>query len=428
MKTTESLLKTEDREHIWHPFDQMKNANILPIVKGEGTYVFDEDGKKYIDGFSSWWVNTHGHCNPHIANEISKQVQLLEHVAFGGFTHPQAVRLAKRLANITPKEIQKFFFSDNGSTANEVALKMAIQYWYNKGEKRNKVIALKGDYHGDTFGSMSATNIENMNTPFEPMLFESVFISPPKKETILETLEELEGHLKKGDTACFIYEPLVQGASGMLMHDPESLSQILALCKKYKVLTIADEVFTGFGRTGKLFASNHIKEQPDIMCLSKGLTGGFMALGITAVTDEVYNAFYSNDKSKTFLHGHSYTGNPIACSAANGALDLFEEEHTWENIARISALNLQLASKINEHPLVNEARNLGTIVAIELKTQEASSYFNEKGKDAYKFFLSKGLLLRPLGNVIVIVPRYCISDDDLTYIYTTIEDYLNQNN
>ncbi|MCT4580446.1 MAG: adenosylmethionine--8-amino-7-oxononanoate transaminase [Flavobacteriales bacterium] len=421
----ESIIKQEDRAHVWHPFDQMKNANILPIVRGEGTYVYDEHGKKYIDGFSSWWVNTHGHCNPHITNEISKQVQLLEHVAFGGFTHPQAVRLAKRLSEITPPAIQKFFFSDNGSTANEVALKMAIQYWYNKGEQRNKVIALKGDYHGDTFGSMSATNIDNMNTPFEPLLFESIFIDPPQKETIATTLSTLESHLKTGEVACFIYEPLVQGASGMLMHDAKSLSQLLALCKQYNVLTIADEVFTGFGRTGKLFASNHLEEQPDIMCLSKGLTGGFLALGITAVTDAVYNAFYSDDKGKTFLHGHSYTGNPIACAAANGALDLFEEQHTWDNVERIAILQQELTHKLNQHPLINEARCLGTIAAVELKTSEATSYFNTKGKDAYQYFLTKGILLRPLGNVIVIVPPYCISTDDLHYIYTTIEAYLN---
>ncbi len=420
----DSIIKQEDKAHIWHPFDQMKNANILPIIKGEGTYVFDEDGKKYIDGFSSWWVNTHGHCNPHIANEISKQVQILEHVAFGGFTHPQAVKLSKRLAEITPTDIQRFFFSDNGSTANEVALKMAIQYWHNKGKARNKIIAFKGDYHGDTFGSMSATQIDNMNTPFEPMLFDSVFIDPPQKENRTAVLATFEEELATNEIACFIYEPLVQGASGMLMHDAGILSELIGLCKKYEVLTIADEVFTGFGRTGKLFASNYMQEQPDIMCLSKGLTGGFMALGITAVNDKVYNAFYSDDKSKTFLHGHSYTGNPIACSAANGALDLFEEEHTWENIARISEKQAEFSAKMNEHNLVNEARNLGTILAIELKTNEASSYFNDKGKDAYKFFLSKGVLLRPLGNVIVIVPPYCISNDDLDYIYTQIEDYL----
>ncbi len=376
-----SIIKQEDKAHIWHPFDQMKNANILPIIKGEGTYVFDEDGKKYIDGFSSWWVNTHGHCNPHIASEISKQVQILEHVAFGGFTHPQAVKLCKRLADLTPTAIQRFFFSDNGSTANEVALKMAIQYWHNKGNARNKIIAFKGDYHGDTFGSMSATQIDNMNTPFEPMLFDSVFIDPPQKETRTQILATFEEELATNEIACFIYEPLVQGASGMLMHDASVLSELIGLCKKYDVLTIADEVFTGFGRTGKFFASNYMEEQPDIMCLSKGLTGGFMALGITAVNDKVYNAFYSDDKSKTFLHGHSYTGNPIACSAANGALDLFEEEHTWENIARISEKQARFAKKMNNHKMITEARNLGTILAIELKTDEASSYFNDKGKD-----------------------------------------------
>jgi len=421
----ESILKTEDREHIWHPFDQMKNANILPIIKGEGAYVFDENGKKYIDGFSSWWVNTHGHCHPHIASEISKQVTLLEHVAFGGFTHPQAVRLAKRLASITPPDIQKFFFSDNGSTANEVALKMAVQYWFNKGEPRNKIIALAGDYHGDTFGSMSATYIENMNTPFEPMLFEATFIETPNQNNKQAVLNSFETILKNEKIACFIYEPLVQGASGMLMYDAETLSKMIGICKQYGVLTIADEVFTGFGRTGKMFASDFLKEKPDIMCLSKGLTGGFMALGITAVNDKIYNAFYSDDKSKTFLHGHSYTGNPIACSAANGALDLFEQKQTWNDIERISNLQANFAKKINQHKDVTEARSLGTILAIELKTEEETSYFNDKGKDAYKYFLSQGVLLRPLGNVIVVVPPYCISTLDLAYLHQQIENYLN---
>ena len=417
-------LKEKDKKYIWHPFDQMKGANIIPIVKGEGTYVFDENGKKYIDGFSSWWVNVHGHTHPYIAQKIAEQASVLEHVAFGGFTHPQAVKLAERLVNLLPQKIEKVFFSDNGSTANEIALKIAMQYWFNRGKKRNVFIALENDYHGDTFGSMSVTTRGYFNEPFEPYLFDVQFIEAPTTKNRVEVLTKQEALLKENNVAAFIFEPIVQGAAGMLMHSPEILSELIGLCEKYNVLTIADEVFTGFGRTGKLFAVDFLQNKPDIICLSKGITGGFMPLGITAVSDKIFQAFYSDDKKHTFLHGHSYTGNPLACAAANASLDIFEQEDVFGLIKEISNMQSEFVDAIKNHSKIRTARSFGTIAAIELESNQETSYFNEIGKDAYHWLLTKGIILRPLGNVIVIVPPYCIKKEDLNYIYSELKNYL----
>ncbi|MCB0402612.1 MAG: adenosylmethionine--8-amino-7-oxononanoate transaminase [Flavobacteriales bacterium] len=418
-------LRDKDKQYIWHPFDQMKGAEIIPIVKGDGVYVYDESGKRYIDAFSSWWVNLHGHAHPYIAQQVSKQLHELEHVAFGGFTHPQAVRLAERLVNLLPLGVTKVFFSDNGSTANEVALKMAIQYWFNRGEKRNTFIALENDYHGDTFGSMSLTARGGFNEPFERFMFQVEFIPAPTAANLNSVLERLESLLKTGDVAAFVFEPLVQGAAGMLMHESEALSQVLALCKKHEVLTIADEVFTGFGRTGRMFASDHLTESPDMMCLSKGLTGGFLPLGITAVSEKIYQAFYSDERKHSFLHGHSYTGNPVACAAANASLDLFEQEDVLARAAFISAAHQDFVQRIKDHDKVRSARSFGSIMAVELESDAVSGYFNDAGKSAYRWLLEKGIIMRPLGNVLVLVPPYCISAGELDYIYRSVEEYLN---
>lgn len=417
-------LKQKDKQYIWHPFDQQKGADVIPIVKGKGAFVFDEEGKKYIDGFSSWWVNVHGHAHPYIAQKIYEQALELEHVAFGGFTHPQAVKLSERLIHLLPNNIEKLFFSDNGSTANEVALKMAIQYWYNKGEKRTRFIALDNDYHGDTFGSMSLTARGGFNEPFETLLFDVDFVEPPTEKNKLTVLNEFENHLKTNEIAAFIFEPIIQGAAGMLMHSPEVLSEMIGLCKKYGVITIADEVFTGFGRTGKWFASDYFQHKPDVFCLSKGITGGFMPLGVTAVSDTIYQAFYSDNAKHTFLHGHSYTGNPLASAAANASLDLFESENTFDKIERICQLQKTFISTIQQHKKIRNARCFGTIAAIELQTDGESNYFNSKGKEVYQFLLKKGIILRPLGNVLTIIPPYCIAEEDLNTIYEGIIEYL----
>lgn len=419
-------LKQKDSKYIWHPFNQQKGNEIIPVVKGKGVFVFDEEGNQYIDGFSSWWVNLHGHAHPYIAKKIYEQALELEHIAFGGFTHPQAVKLSERLINLLPNNIEKIFFSDNGSTANEVALKMAIQFWHNKGEKRTRFIALANDYHGDTFGSMSLTARGGFNKPFETLLFNVDFIAAPTEQNKKIVLEELETHLKTNKIAAFIFEPIIQGAAGMLIHSPEILSEMIALCKKHNVITIADEVFTGFGRTGKWFASDYFQHKPDMICLSKGITGGFMPLGVTAVSDAIYQAFYSDDAMHTFLHGHSYTGNPLACAAANASLDLFKLEHTFEKIASISKQHQLFITNINAHKKVKNARCFGTVAVVELATDEESNYFNTKGKEAYQFLLKKGIILRPLGNVLAIIPPYCIDEIELNSIYQGILDYLSE--
>jgi adenosylmethionine---8-amino-7-oxononanoate aminotransferase len=416
-------LVEKDLKYIWHPFNH-KGTEIVPIVKAEGAYVFGEDGKKYIDGFSSWWVNMHGHCHPYIAQKIAEQTLELEHVAFGGFTHPQAVKLAERLVSLLPEKIEKIFFSDNGSTANEVALKMAIQYWFNKGEERNKFITFTNDYHGDTFGSMSLTARGGFNEPFERFLFDVEFIDTPNENNRVEVLARFEELLKSNDVAAFIFEPIVQGAAGMLMHSPEILSEMIALCEKYNVLTIADEVLTGFYRTGKFFSSDHLQHQPDIICLSKGVTGGFMTMGVTAVAEKVFKAFDSENKKHTFLHGHSYTGNALACAAANASLDLFEKEETKQNIERIVKQQSEFINSIKSHPKLRDTRNFGTIAAIELDTEGESNYFNSKGNDAYKWFMDKGIIIRPLGNVLIMIPPYCTTKEDLEYIYKAIIRFL----
>ena len=356
--------------------------------------------------------------------KIADQLSVLEHVAFGGFTHPQAVSLAERIVEITPDPMQKVFFSDNGSTANEVALKMCIQYWSNKGENKDQFIALSGDYHGDTFGSMSLTARGGFNEPFEKFMFDVSFVDPP--EDSYPNLKEFEKILKSGRVAAFIFEPLVQGACGMKMHSAEGLSAMIKLAKQYNVLTIADEVFTGFGRTGKYFASDHLSEQPDIMCLSKALTGGFLPLGLTVVSDKIYNGFYSDEPSHTFLHGHSYTGNPLACCAANASLDLFEDQNIWKRIHEIESQLNDFIVDVISHKNVRAARSMGVIAAIEIDGGGKSSYFNTIGKVFYKELLKKGIILRPLGNTIVIVPPFCINNNQLEKMFSAIKEELNK--
>src|SRR5471030_3228854 len=329
-------LVERDLNVIWHPYTQMKNAlPPLAIVRGEGTCLYDEDGKKYIDAVSSWWVNIHGHAHPYIAKKVAEQLQKLEHVIFAGFTHEGAVELAERLLEILPDNQQKVFYSDDGSTAVEVAIKMCLQYWHNQGQTRTKILAFKNAYHGDTFGAMAVSGRSAFTAAFDSLLFEVEFIDLPDESNI-ENLKSQISNLKSF-LACFIFEPMVQGAGGMLMYEANFLNELMAHCRKENVLLIADEVFTGFGRTGKRFACDHLTEQPDIMCFSKGLTGGTMAMGLTTCTQEIYNAFLSEDKMKTLFHGHSYTANPVTCAAALASMDLFLDDATMENIKRIEA-------------------------------------------------------------------------------------------
>ncbi len=443
---TTSSLAERDAKVVWHPFTQHQTAPFsIPIVRGEGAYLYDDLGKQYIDAISSWWVNLHGHSHPYIAQKVAEQFAKLEQVIFAGFTHEPAVRLAERLLEILPKNQAKIFYSDNGSTAVEVALKMAIQYFHNQGfTKKTKVIALENGYHGDTFGTMAVGAKSAFNAPFEGFLYETIYLPVPTKGQEEYSLETMKNLMQNADEiACFIFEPLIQGAGGMVMYEPEILEQLLQLAKDNGVLTIADEIMTGFGRTGKLFATDYVETKPDILCLSKGLTGGAMALGVTSCTQEIYEAFLSQDRKKTLFHSHSFTANPLACTAGLASLDLLLNEETNIKILKINQLHNKFKNKLfgnivggdtnheaENSPLngssgeVAEVRIKGTILAIEIQTAEGTSYFNNIRDIAYQFFIEKGILIRPLGNVIYLLPPYCISEEDLAYIYGCIEEFL----
>ncbi len=414
-------LAQRDNNVIWHPYTQMKTAPLpVPIVRGEGALLFSEDGRTYIDAVASWWVNLHGHAHPYIAGKVAEQLQTLEHVIFAGFTHTAAVTFAERLVEILPQGQQRIFYSDNGSTAVEVALKMAIQYWENVGSPKKKIIAFRDSYHGDTFGAMSVSSRSAFTAPFWSYLFEVHFIDVPVSGKEEETVEQLRTLAQAGDIAAFIFEPLVLGTAGMVMYTPDVLDQLLQLCEKHEILTVADEVMTGFGRTGRTFACHYLQHQPDMVTLSKGLTGGTMALGVTSCSDRIYQAFLHDDKSKTFFHGHSYTANPVACSAGLASLDLLLQQETQANIARICKSHVQFAQQLRHLSNIKEIRQQGTILAIEFEANGGTSYFSSLRDALYNFALEQGVLLRPLGNIIYILPPYCITAEQLARVYETI--------
>ncbi len=418
-------LTSRDQQVIWHPYTQMQlNDPPIAIIKGEGVYLFDEAGKKYIDAGSSWWVNIHGHAHPFIAKKVAEQLNTLEHVIFAGFTHQPAIELAENLLSILPSNQSKIFYSDNGSTAVEVAIKMAIQYWDNKGTRKGKIMAFEHSYHGDTFGAMSISGRSAFTKPFEELLFDVVHIPLPvagqEKEVIQTCIRLIEEY--KNDVAAFIFEPLVLGAGGMLMYDAAVLNSLLRIYKENSILTIADEVMTGFGRTGKYFACDYLELQPDMICLSKGITGGTMALGVTACTADIFNAFLSSERAKTFFHGHSYTANPVACAAALASFELLIKDECLQNIRRIENMHLSFIGKNRDNTFMKNLRCRGTILATDFITQEKTSYFNPLRDRLYSFFLKRGIILRPLGNTIYVMPPYCISNRDLEYIYDSLEE------
>ena len=416
-------LPNRDAAVLWHPFTQMHTAPLpIPIVRGEGSLLFDTSGRAYLDMISSWWVNLHGHAHPYIAERVGHQLRTLEHVIFAGFTHEPAVDLAERLLAILPDNQRRVFYSDNGSTAVEVALKMAFQYWHNTGQPRRRVVALEGAYHGDTFGAMSVGGRSAFSAPFAPFLFDVDYLPVPVPGQEAAVLAQAE-ILFADDVAVFIVEPLVQGAGGMVMYEPDVLNTLMQMARKQGVLVIADEVMTGFGRTGKLFASHYLAEKPDLMCLSKGLTGGTMALGVTTCTATIYEAFLSNDKFKTLFHGHSFTANPLACVAALASLDLLLTPETQASIERISTRHLAFTHRLRQHKTVENIRQWGTILAFDLKVAgEDSSYFNSIRDIAYKHLLDRGILMRPLGNVLYFLPPYCTTNEQLDDAYGAVLD------
>lgn len=427
MNNVQNDLLTRDKAVIWHPFTPLTTAeDPVAVTSAEGAYLHTADGRKILDAISSWWVNLHGHSHPHIARAVAQQAASLEHVIFAGFTHEPAIKLAEALVRILPSNQKKIFYSDNGSTAVEVALKMAFQYWHNMGVKKKKVIALDGAYHGDTFGAMSVGERGAFTAPFNPYLFEVDFLPFPDEAHADKALALFEDKLRSGEVASFIYEPLVQGSSGMRMYAPQVLNALIRLAQEHEVVCIADEVMTGFGRTGRLFASEYMEAQPDIVCLSKGLTGGAMAMGVTSCTEKIMAPYRSDDILKTFFHGHSFTANPIACAAALASLELLEGTETKENIKRIARQQKDFVHRISAHPAIRTARHLGTIAALEIEAFKDTSYFNEARHALYPFFLKKDILLRPLGNVIYVLPPYIIKNEELERVYEAIEALLGQ--
>lgn len=417
-------LVERDRTVIWHPFTQMQTAPLpIPIVRGAGSVLYDADGREYLDMISSWWVNLHGHAHPHIAQRVSEQAQTLEHVIFADFTHPPAVELAERLLAILPQNQSRIFYSDNGSTAVEVALKMAFQYWYNLGKPRRKIVALENAYHGDTFGAMAVSGRSAFTAPFVSFLFDVEYLSLPEAGHETDVLKRAED-LFTDEVAAFIVEPLIQGAGGMMMHEPSLLDELFRLARRQGSLLIADEVMTGFGRTGRLFSSDYLDEKPDLMCLSKGITGGTMALGATTCTQAIYQAFLSTDKHKTLFHGHSFTANPLACAAALASMDLLLLPETQANIQRIAQRHAHFADQLVGQPNVENIRQRGTVLAFDLRAGEQTSYFNNIRDTAYQFLLDRGILMRPLGNVLYLMPPYCTTDEQLTYTYQQLSQLL----
>ncbi|MBS1645897.1 MAG: adenosylmethionine--8-amino-7-oxononanoate transaminase [Bacteroidetes bacterium] len=423
-----SSWQQKDKDYVWHPFTHLKYAETpINIVRSEGSYYFDENENKYIDGIASWWVNLHGHSHPYIAQKVFEQLKNNAHSIFSGFTHPPAVTLAERLLHHLPQNSSKIFFSDNGSTAVEVALKMSLQYWHNQGKEKTKIIAFEQAYHGDTFGSMSVGARNVFTQAFDSLLFEVLRLPLPTPQNFSEVKQLLQGFIETQNVSAFIFEPLVLGAGGsMQMYEAALLDPLIFMCQQNRVITIADEVLTGFYRTGKFFATDYLQHKPDILCLSKGITGGVMPLGVTACAAFIYDAYKSDDKTKTFFHGHSYTANPTACAAALASMDLLEQEETQNKIVHISSQHQQFKEKIKKHPRVLSARAIGTILAIEIKTTEQSGYLNRLSEKISTYFIKKGILLRPLGNVLYVLPPYCISQKDLQYIYHCIELFLKE--
>jgi adenosylmethionine-8-amino-7-oxononanoate aminotransferase len=422
---------------IWHPFTQEAlDPPPIRITKAEGVYLYTDDGRRLIDGISSWWVNLHGHGHPAIVSAIAEQAAKVDHVLLAGFTHDAIEDLRKALRKVVPKGLAHIFFSDNGSTAVEVALKMALQYWQNTGHPEKKqFVAIEHAYHGDTVGAMSVAADSDFTSPFRDLLFpvhrvHSAYcyrcpVGKTRATCDIDCIDKLRRLLeeKGNEIAAVIVEPLLQGAGGMIVHPVEFLQRVRRLCSEHNVLLIADEVLTGFGRCGKMFACELAGVSPDLMCLSKGLSGGVLPMGATLCTDQIHDAFVSEDRSRTFYHGHSYTGNPIAAAAGVASLQIFERENVFERIRAIAKIHCERLAAIRHHPAVGDVRSIGTMAAIELRADDPG-YMSKLKPRLYKFFLDSDVLLRPLGNIVYILPPYVISADELNQIHDRVAESL----
>jgi len=431
-------LLEKDRRLIWHPFTQMKdyeNRDHILIEKAEGVFLYDADGNRYYDTVSSWWVNVHGHGHPRIKRAIAEQLEHMDHIIFSGLTHPPAIELAVRLVSAAPAGLTRVFYSDNGSTAVEVALKMSFQYWQHKGRKeKTKFAYLEGGYHGDTLGAVSVGGVEQYHALFKPLLFSAYALPSPyaSEERSLEQTERLfRSHAR--EIAAFVLEPLVQAAGGMLMHSAEYVRRLRELCSDYEVHLIADEVATGFGRTGRMFACEHAGVTPDLMCLSKGLTAGVIPLAATLCTEDIYAAFYDDyETMKTFFHGHSFTGNPVACAVALASLDIFEEERVLDHVGSVAPVLQKAVRELERLPHVGNARGIGMIAAFDLLAdKEAGTPFPARVRAGFRVYnegLKEGLILRPLGDTIYFWLPLCVTVEQVRDIIARTARVLERTN
>ena len=431
-----------DRACVWHPYTQMQMAPPpLPVIKAEGVYLYTEDGRRVLDGISSWWVNIHGHSHPRLNRALAEQAQRVEHVLFAGCTHEPAIELAERLIRKLPRGLTRVFYSDNGSTAVEVAVKLATQYWKNIGQPQRRVfIALRHAYHGDTVGAMSVSADSLFTSAFKPLLFPVVRAHAPycfrcplylsRSDCQIDCLHDLEAHLTRHrDTvAGVIVEPMLQGAGGMIVWPADFLAGVRRLCDQFHTLMIADEVLTGFGRTGRMFACEHADVSPDVICLSKALTAGYLPLGVTVTTESVFDAFRSDDRSRTFFHGHSFTANPLACAVASASLQLFEERDVLGDVRRLERQLSAGLGQLKGVPVVGDIRVLGGVGAIELVARDEAGgeprYLDSSGPRLAAAFLERGLLLRPLGNVLYFMPPYIITASEVDWAISQVVDVI----
>ncbi len=416
-----------DARHVWHPYTQHWNAPApVEVVGARGAWLHAADGRRILDAISSWWVTLHGHAEPAIARAVAEQAYALEQVIFAGFTHAPAARLAAALGEVLPAGLDRVFFSDNGSTAVEVGVKIALQAWHNRGRPRRLVAALEGAYHGDTFGAMSVGGRGVFSAAYEGHLFDVARLPDPSRdpEGTLAAFDALLG-TRGGELAALVVEPLVLGAAGMRMYDGAVLRALAARCADAGVYLVADEVMTGFGRTGPLFACAGAGVAPDVVCLSKGLTGGFLPMGATAVRGELFDAFLSDDRRRTFFHGHSFTANPIACAAALASLALLRDPACDAARARIEAAHRRHLAALGADPRVRAPRVLGTVAAFDLAGDGgASGYLAPVGRRLAEYALAEGALLRPLGDACYLLPPYCTTDDELALAYGVVGRFL----
>jgi len=429
-----SKIINRDLSTLWHPCTQMKDHETLPLIpirRGEGVWLEDFAGKRYLDAISSWWVNLFGHANPRINAAVREQLEQLEHVILAGFTHEPVVELSERLIELTPSNLTRCFYADNGSAAVEVALKMSFHYWRNQGQpQKTKFVTLQDSYHGETLGALAVGDVALYKETYAPLLMQTLTAPSPagcyaeagesyedyarRQFVAMEALLEQHAH----EIAAVIAEPLVQCAGGMRMYHPVYLSLLREACDKYNVFMIADEIAVGFGRTGTLFACEQAGISADFLCLSKGLTGGYLPLSVVLTTDNIYQAFYDDyTKLNAFLHSHSYTGNPLACRAALATLDIFAQDNVIENNRNLAQVMSEAALSLKEHPHVSEVRQQGMILAIEMvkdkATRQPYPWQERRGLQVYQYALEKGALLRPLGNVIYFMPPYIITPEQI---------------